>query len=180
MLRCLRQDGESECVGCLAAAMRGSGSRHAVLAEFPQQRLSMDAENDGRSAYIMLMRIQHPQDVVPLQMLQRHPSLIARERFRRRVLDGRRKIFRTDHGMRTQGNGSLNRMFEFPNVARPPVSAQQFHGLRGDILHRWRFYRPVQVEEPLGQGRNVLPCVGGRASKASRPVCCANCCRLRR
>lgn len=107
--------------GRLVATLRGGGSRHAVLTEFPQQRLSMDAENDGRSAHIMPVRIQHPQDVVPLGILQRHPSLNARERLRCRVLDGRRKIFRTDHGMWTQGDGSLNRMFEFPNVARPPV-----------------------------------------------------------
>ncbi len=58
--------------------------------------------------------------------------------------------------MRTQSDGSLNRMFEFPNVARPPVSTQQFHGFGGDLLHRRNFYRPVQVEEPLRQGWNVL------------------------
>ena len=79
----------------------------------------MDAKGSGCLAVVLMMGLQHAQNIILFHLLKGVPSASPRLVLNGRCSDRLRQIFRGDDGMRGQGNGSLDHVLELADVAGP-------------------------------------------------------------
>jgi hypothetical protein len=81
------------------------------MPQFPCQRLSMNAEYDGGTSDILIVSFEHAENVVFLQLGQRHQAAGPGRDRQGGGLYARREIFRKDDRLRSQRNRSFHRVF---------------------------------------------------------------------
>ena len=79
----------------------------------------MDTKDSGCLAVVLMMGLQHAQNIILFHILKGIPSASPGLVLNGRCPDGLRQILCGDDGMRSQGNGSLDHMLEFADVAGP-------------------------------------------------------------
>src|SRR5262245_15696976 len=106
------------------------GSTLAVLAEFAKECLAVDAKSSGRLTIVLMLGLQHTKNIILFHIVQGVPASSPCLLLYGCCPDGFWQIFRSDDGVGCQGNGSLDHVFEFADVAWPCIACQQRNGLR--------------------------------------------------
>src|SRR5262245_14433310 len=106
------------------------GSDLTVLAKLAKKSFAMDAKDSGCLTMVLMMSLQYAENVIPFEILKGVPSASLSLVLHGRCSDGLRQILRRDDGMRGQGDGSFDHMFELADIAGPRIACQQRYGLR--------------------------------------------------
>ncbi len=90
-----------------------------ILAKLAKKSFAMDTKDSGGMTVVLMMGFQYAQNIILFHILEGVPSASLGLVLKGRCSDGLRQILYGDDGMRGQGNGSLDHMLEFANVAGP-------------------------------------------------------------
>lgn len=123
----------------------------------------MDAEDSGCLAVILMMGLQHAANIVFFHLLQGVPPTNPSTVLNRCRPNRLGQILGGDDGMRSQGNGSLDHMFELTDIAWPCIVCQQRNGVRCEAGHRLFLGVSEFIDEIPAEQRNVFnPIAQGR------------------
>ena len=116
----------------------------------------MDAKDSGCLAVILMVSLQHAVNIVFFQLLQGFPPTNPGTVLNRCRPNRLGQILGGDDGMRSQGNGSLNHMLEFTDIAGPCIACQQRNGVRCEAGHRFLLGPTEFIDEIPTEQRNVF------------------------